>query len=755
MKSLRRLAELVAGKAAFLRDMVKNALAIDAKSQSEGLSSTQIIKQYQDFKCNTPHAISPDEFADIYAETIAYGLLAARLDDEYPNTFLRSQALDLFPKSNPFLRELFAYIAGPSLDDRLRSAIDDICDLFQSTDMLTILRNPCEIRGQQDPFLHFCEAFLAKYNPARRKSRGVWHTPKPVVSFIVRSVDELLKNEFGLPDGLADASMIESDPDLGECANRMQPILTSQSNHRVQILDPATGPGTFLAEVMEFIAERVKDSAPEQWASYIDNDLIPRIHGYELLVASYAMCHIKLQMTLAGLGYKPSNNPPPYRVYLTNTLENGENVVQTMFGLSHTIPRDARIMSEIERKTPILCVIGNPPYSGESENNGHWIMDLMECYKKEPGGLQKLQERNSKWINDDYVKFIRFAEHMIATTGEGILGFVTNHGYLDNPTFRGMRWHLMNCFDRIYLLDLHGNSKKKEVSPNGSPDKNLFDISQGVAIIVAVKRRRANGTEKPLAELRYGELWGTREQKFEALARGTISTLAEAVLPPNAPQFPFVARNFSAETEYEKGFSVVDLMPTNSVGIVTARDDLTIDMDRDALWARVQDFYETDVETLRTRYNLGKDARDWSVERAKADVIANYSRSNLTQVAYRPFDHRWTYHTGNQRGFQSYPRVEVMRHFTTPLAKPSASGTIGLVFTRTVEGSRSFADVIVQNIPITLHYLSIKEGNYIAPLHLFPQDGDIDQTTRVNMDPALFEQIRVAAGLAAPFSRDR
>lgn len=733
-----KLAAIMAGKAAIIKDIMGRALVADMDARAANGTATDLIGQYEAFRTSLIHDITVEEFADIYAETIAYGLFAARLHDDTPDSFTRAEALDLLPKTNPFLRELFIYIAGPNLDERLRRVIDELCNVFCATDMDRVLRNFGKITARQDPFLHFYEDFLAEYNPAKRKARGVWYTPEPVVNFIVRAVDEVLKTEFGLTDGLADTSKITIDWDTGQNDPKTgKPAHIKKEVHRVQILDPATGTGTFLAEVVKLVSERIRGVAPGQLSAYIERDLIPRLHGFELLMASYAMCHMKLDMILTRLGYKPSAHPPRLGVYLTNSLEEGERVEQTLFGLSRAIANEARAASDIKRQTPIMCVIGNPPYSGESSNKGDWIMGLMEAYKKEPGGKQKLQERNPKWINDDYVKFIRLAEHMIAQNGEGVLGFITNHGYLDNPTFRGMRWQLMHSFDKIYVLDLHGNSKKKEVCPDGSPDKNVFDIMQGVAIIIGVKHRQTGKAAKPLAQVRHGELWGSRDAKGVALWEGAMPQLASTVLPHKAPAYPFVARDETQEAEYAKGFSVAELMPVNSVGIVTARDELTIDMDRDTLWQRVQDFTQTDVETLRTRYNLGKDVQDWSVARAKADVIANFGQEHLVRIAYRPLDTRWTYYTGTSRGFQCRPRGEVMRHMASHenismmLPKQTKDG-LGALACSSIAGHKAFS-----GFDITSNF----------PFYLNPEEGTLDQTIRVNFDPKLYTQIRAAAGL--------
>ncbi|WP_353199171.1 type ISP restriction/modification enzyme [Sandarakinorhabdus sp.] len=737
----KQLAEMMAGKAVIIKDIMGRALAADMAAGR----LTELTGQYQAFKANLIHDISVADFADIYAETIAYGLFAARLHDTSLDTFSRMEALELLPKSNPFLRSLFGYIAGYDLDDRIRWVIDDLCEVFRAADLHSILKDFGKFTARNDPFLHFYETFLAEYNPAKRKARGVWYTPEPVVNFIVRAVDDVLKTEFGLADGLADTSRVTIDWDTGQTNPKNgQPVTIRKDVHRVQILDPATGTGTFLAEVIKLVAGRVQGIAPGQWSNYVENDLIPRLHGFELLMASYAMCHMKLDMILTELGYRPSGNPPRLGVYLTNSLEEGERVEQNLFGLSLAMANEAKAASDIKRQHPIMCVIGNPPYSGESANKGDWIMGLMEAYKQEPGGKQKLQERNPKWINDDYVKFIRFAEHMITKNGEGVLGFITNHGYLDNPTFRGMRWHLMNSFDRIHVIDLHGNAKKKEVSPDGSADTNVFDIMQGVAIIIAVKRKADSHTVKPLAEVFHGDLWGNRGGKYGALWAGSPTGLAPASLRHKPPAYPFVPRDYAVEAVYSQGFSIAELMPVNSVGIVTARDELTIDMDREALWNRVQDFPKLDAETLRAKYALGKDVRDWTVAFAKADVTANFGQKHIVPIAYRPFDTRLTYYTGNSRGFLCFPRREVMQNLADRenLAIMVCRQTIQPHWHHVMAFNHVIDDSCVSNLS--------RERGYCLPIYFYPNERDLDQSIRANFEPKLFARIRDAAGLSGP-----
>ena len=486
IRSAARLAQMMAGKAAIIKDVLGQLLRDDTALRSA------LGGQYRAFKAELLPHMDTDEFADLYAETITYGMFAARLHDDSLETFSRSEALQHLPRSNPFLRSLFGYIAGPELDDRIRWIIDDLADILRASDPRMLFRDFGKFTARNDPFVHFYEDFLKEYNPKKRKSRGVWYTPEPVVDFIVRAVDDVLKREFGLPDGLADTSKVTVDYDTGTNDAKGRPRLIRKDIHRVQILDPATGTGTFLAKAVQTIADRVKSRAPGKWSGYVERELIPRIHGFELLMASYAMCHMKLDMQLRETGYKPGPAAPRLSVWLTNALEPGEREVRDLFFTA--LADEARGASEVKRNTPIMCIIGNPPYSGESSNTGAWITGLMDAYKKEPGGKLRLDEHQSRWLLDDYVKFIRLAEATIdRSEGGGVLGFITNHGYLDNPTFRGMRWHLLQSFDAIHVLDLHGNAKKKEKSPDGSPDKNVFDIQQGVSIIIAVRRQGKKG----------------------------------------------------------------------------------------------------------------------------------------------------------------------------------------------------------------------------------------------------------------------
>ncbi len=748
--SSKRLAELMAGKAALIKEIMGNALVADMKAKGDGATATDLIGQYEAFKANLISDITVADFADIYAETIAYGLFAARLHDETLDTFTRTEALDLLPKSNPFLRALFVYIAGPNLDERLRRVVDDLCAVFLAADMEKVLRHFGKVTKRQDPFLHFYETFLAEYNPAKRKARGVWYTPEPVVNFIVRAVDEVLKTEFGLADGLADTSRISVDWDTGQNDPKTgKPATIKKEVHRVQILDPATGTGTFLAEAVKLISERVKGIAPSQWSNYVENDLIPRIHGFELLMASYAMCHMKLDMILTGLGYKPNDKAPRLGVYLTNSLEEGERVEQTLFGLSRAIADEAKAASDIKRQTPIMCVMGNPPYSGISQNNGKWITGLIEDYKYVDG--VHFGERKH-WLQDDYVKFIRFAESMIEKNGEGVLGFITNHGYLDNPTFRGMRWHLLKTFDKIFVMNLHGNSNRKEVCPDGSPDKNVFDIKQGVSVIVAT-RKKVNHEKDHLAEVFHSDLWGQRKSKEQALNAQGLPGNNWTKIDLFHPYYFFVPFDAKHAVAYEVGASLGELFPVQSKGIITARDGLAVDFSESDLISKIETFIDpntNDDETRRKFFGSKKngkykpgDTRGWKMSEARPALRNLSIHEHLIPMCYRPFDRRASF-----RGSEltDWPRNEVMDHVV-------GNSNLALSFNRRIEQERPFTDALVFDCAIQHHSLSIKEANDFAPLYRYPDlgadqaDAFSSNDRTVNLDPKLYSEICEAAGI--------
>ncbi len=695
--SASRLAKLMAGKARLLENIIEQAMNDD----TESYANKNLHGQYQAFKDVLIQELKPEDFADIYAQTIAYGMFAARLHDDTPEDFSREEAAKLIPKTNPFLRQIFNNLAGNDLDERIAWVVDDLVTVFQATDLKKIMASYVRDKLHHDPMIHFYEDFLAEYNPKLRKSKGVWYTPQPVVGFIVRAVDEILQKEFGLPEGLADYSMIEREVAVeqsrdGRTKDGMKHAM--KRFHRVQILDPATGTGTFLAEVVNQIYDRYRDNQGV-WQQYVEQHLLPRLHGFEILMASYAVAHLKLDMLLGETGYHHQSEKR-LQVYLTNSLEESNNEPRTLF--AQWLSLEATEANVIKRDCPVMVVIGNPPYSGESQNKGRWIMSLMEDYKKEPGGKQPLDERNPKWLNDDYVKFIRLAQHYIEKKGEGIIGFINPHGYLDNPTFRGMRWNLLKTFDKIYTIDLHGNSKKKETCPDGSKDENVFDIMQGVSINLFVKTGKKGKEE--LGKVYHKDLYGLRQQKYDFLDGATLDNVGYEEMRPKTPMYFFVPKNFDLQEEYDKGFKVDELFNVSSVSVVTAKDAILVDMNEKSLFAKVKQEYGSADSSLIKRYN------------------------------YRPFDDRFVYYDVQKI---ERPRETTMRQMVHQ--------NIALLTCRQLAGNEwkhvSVADGIVDDCRVSS---KTKERGYVFPLYVYKENlGKEECIVNYNME----QYEKIAKGL--------
>ena len=740
------LAKRMAAKARLLARVIAKALSRDAHTDDEiNANDSDLQNQLAAFQKHLIHDIDGDTFADIYAQTVAYGMFAARLHDSTPATFTRREAAELIPVTNPFLRRFFQHIAGYELDQRIRWAVDDLADIFRAADVGELMKDYGKATQRNDPFMHFYETFLGEYNPKLRKSRGVYYTPEPVVNFIVRAVDDILKTEFCIEDGLADTSktIIEMDafPFTKKSKKSRKKEKYRKEVHKVQILDPATGTGTFLAAIVQHIYENKFANQKGVWPGYVRDHLIPRLNGFEVLMASYAMAHTKLEMVLRDSGCELDE--ARLRIYLTNSLEEHHPDTGTLF--AQWLAAEANEANFIKRDTPVMVVIGNPPYSGESANKGKWIADLLKEYKQEPGG-GKLQEKNSKWLNDDYVKFIRYGQHYIDRTGEGVLAYINNHSFLDNPTFRGMRWSLLQSFDTIYIVDLHGNSKKKETAPDGSKDKNVFDIQQGVSINIFIKTaKKKDGTP---AKVFHRDLYGERDSKYQFLWEHNLQQSNFQELHPQAPQYFFVPMDYGLQAEYEKGFSVTDMFPTNSVGIVTARDRFTIYHRPQELKTAISIFRSMDDEIAREKFSLGADVRDWKVALARKDLEQNvFAKNNDTAVLinYRPFDTRYTYYTGNSKGFHCMPRGEVMQHFLS-------GGNVGLVTIRRSRSSSDWREIFVTSKMNTgATAISSLDINYTFPLYLYPdtKQSDIDdnEQRKPNLDDSIVKTIAENLGL--------
>ena len=680
-------AEELAGR---LASLTRNIRAIIVRAFQAGHASQQ-LRDWRDAFAATllpelaPHADAKketeavSEFGDMFAQTLAYGLFSARASSG-STKFSREKAQKLIPRTNPFLRTFFEQITGAALDDEpFAGFVEDLIQTLDHADMARVMEDFGKHGRRRDPVVHFYETFLQAYDPKLRELRGVYFTPEPVVNYIVQSIDRLLKDKFGIKAGLADQSKLTVTRQEGERQIK-------DETHRVLILDPATGTATFLYTVLDFIrAQFKKKKNAGQWGSYVHEHLLPRLFGFELLMAPYAVAHFKLGLALAAMdeeplfrqqwSYEPRANER-LNIFLTNTLEDLELATQQL-GPLRALSDEANSAYEIKKHKPVLVVLGNPPYSGHSANKGEWISKLVRDYHFCDG--QPLGERNPKWLQDDYVKFLRWGQWRIEKTGQGVLAFITNHGYLDNPTFRGMRQNLMQTFDEIYILDLHGNSKKKETIPNsGKSDKNVFDIQQGVTIGIFVKlppgaKSRA-GSPLPAAErrarsdvacqqrpatVRHCHLWGAeRQAKYDWLEDNQIESTEWATLAPAAPHYLFIPQNTKRLKEYERGWKITDMMPVNSVGIVTARDSLTLAWDKEELWRRVLNFSRLSPEEARHRFDLPADAQDWRVEAAQEDIErSRRDQSRIVRLLYRPFDWRYTYYTGTTGGFHCSARM--------------------------------------------------------------------------------------------------
>jgi predicted helicase len=703
-----RLAEL----ARMIRDRVKTALAIETETGA----LTRLMKAFQEALV---HDLDSNGFADMYAQTIAYGLLSARIADPHKKT---ADDFTGHMRTNPFLRELMETFlkvggrrgkaGGPGIDfDEL--GVSEVVELLDDANMEAVVRDFGDRNPQEDPVIHFYELFLKEYDAKKRMQRGVFYTPRPVVSYIVRSVDELLRTEFGLADGLADATT------WGEMAKRHKDLTipddVEPGQPFVQILDPATGTGTFLVEVIDLIHKTLVAKWKVQghgerriealWNDYVPKHLLPRLHGYELMMSPYAIAHLKIGLKLYETGYRFDSDERA-RIYLTNALEPARDM-QLRTSMFPALAHEALAVNEVKRKQRFTVVIGNPPYAGESSNDGVWVRGLLRSYYMVDG--RPLGEQNPRWLQDDYVKFIRLAEYLVTQTSVGVVGYITNHSYIDNPTFRGLRRSVQLTFNQsISVLDLHGNTKKGERDSKGLPDKNVFDIQQGVAVSLF-----ARVPTPRYQEVRYADILGSRESKYAFLVQHVGSRMPWSVLTPVAPFYLFTRQDRTYVDEYEQWPRITDVMPLHSNGVVTGRDHLCVQWSREQAWNVVRRFVSLSREEARKEYGLGPDSRDWQVSLAQADLKRDGPRAGgLASILYRPFDTRWTYYTGRSRGFLCMPRRETMQHMLT-------GDNLALITSRMTKGE-TFRHAQVARTPSEAIVMSPKTSNngFIFPLFI-------------------------------------
>lgn len=732
IKSAQRLAVMMAGKARLLENTLYQALMSDENSDD----NSDLRDQFNIFKSVLIHDLTPKGFADIYAQTLAYGMFAARLHDDTLDTFSRQEAAELIPKTNPFLRKLFSHVAGIDIDDRIKLTVDNLADVFRATDVAAILQNFGKTTQTQDPIIHFYETFLKKYDPELSKKAGVYYTPKPVVQFIVRAVDDILKSEFNLPEGIADTSKIEIEKQTQTSDSRTKSGYKTVKElvHKVQILDPATGTGTFLATIIQHIFHSQSENMGGMWSSYVEKDLLPRLHGFELLMASYAIAHLKLDMLLTETGYKPIK-PKRMQVYLTNSLEEHHPDTGTLF--ASWLSAEANEANAVKRDAPVMVVMGNPPYSAKSSNKGEWIQGLIADYKK---------NLNEKKINldDDYIKFIRYGQHYIEKNGEGILAFITNNSFIDGITHRQMRKNLIESFDSIYILNLNGFSKLK----NGDViDENVFDIMQGVSVNIFIK----NASETKTA-IRYKSILGKRAEKYDFLTNSNISDMDWQNIRVEAPYYFLSPRDFENRHVYEDSFELKDIFQINNSGIKTDRDNLFYDDNRKLLSTRFFTLLSNDFDMdFAKSYNI-KDSGSYKITKVIKDK--SFYEENINLCTYRPFEDKFIYYS---RGIISRPAHKVIQHIDGRDNQCLIIGRQGQVI-----GNMPWNLVFTTN-KLVDYNVFYRGGGYVFPLYLYSQKDDQtelleskdeDKPVRTpNLNPEIVADI--AKGIGLTFTNEK
>lgn len=682
IKSPKQLANLMAQKAVMIRDVIINALDMCTESS--------LVNQRDAFKQILLHDLTNHTFADMYAQTIAYGLFVARLNDTTLEDFSRQEARELISKNNPFLRQLFDYISGANLDDSLVWIVDDLVEIFRAVDLNKLLKNFGRTTQMSDPFLHFYETFLESYDKVNKEKRGVYYTPQPVVRFIVSAVDRILKNDFNLSHGLADDTTIKHTRTLYYRSKKVRgkvvdvPVTTEGNIYKVQILDPATGTGTFLAETIRKIYSYFVNQQGI-WSQYVDKALIPRLNGFEIMMTPYVMCHLKLDLLLQDTGYQTTRQTNRFNVYLTNALEKDET---SKYPLLDWLSEEAKQAGRIKSETPIMIVMGNPPYSISSCNKSKYIDEIMEVYK------QDLNEKNIQPLSDDYIKFIRMGETYIEKNKEGVLAYISNNRFLDGVIHRRMRQRLMETFDKIYILDLHGNAKKKETARDGSKDENVFDIQQGVSINIFVKT--GNKQPKELAKVYHAELMGLRENKFDYLNNHEIDNVEFMELQPVEPYYFFVPKDFNAQSDYDKGFKIDELFKINTSGVKTHHDNELVS-----------------IQPFDTEYNK--------------------------IYYYKPFDIRYIDYNTNKVVRHRY---NVMKHFII-------GDNIGLILMRSLVNTETYSTVQLSNSLSDINYYGFQSYNF--PLYLYDDDSAqksfFESNRKPNLNMDIVHELETRLGL--------
>lgn len=660
------LALALAELARRIRKRVNAVLALE----SEHGHLRQLHKAFKD---NLIADLTDDGFADMYAQTITYGLFAARASRS-SGALVADDAALMAPSTNPFLRDLlqdFLHAGGRARRSSKRVdfdelGINEVVTTLRDVPMDAVLRAFNAERPGDDPVIHFYEDFLKAYDKKMRAKRGVFYTPRPVVQFIVRSVDEILKTEFGIEDGLA------STISWGEMRRRKPelalPEHCTNETPFVQILDPATGTATFIVEVIDHVHAHMLSQWRKQglvtraqwapkWNDYVKKDLLPRLYAFELMMAPYAIAHMKIGLKLAETGYAFPDDGPRVNVFLTNALEPAHAVDPGLEFEAPMLAHEASAANRVKERLAATVVMGNPPYSLRSGNMAPGQRALIDRFRRVAG--QEIKEKGAlqfeKNLNDDYVKFFGLGDEILRRANSGVLCFITNHSYLDNPTLRGLRYCLLSTSGNTYILDLHGNTTKKESTPTGLTDQNVFEIKQGVAIGLFVR-----GADD-VANVRHIDLWGTREAKEQQLTEGTLSSLSWRVLDPTYEQYFLIPQDRSLKDEYERHFLLPAAMTVNGAGYITARDNLVVDFERNVLEKRIESFKQSTLSDsdLLSVFQI-ESKQGWDLRSARKELLSIDVRDQIQPTYYRPFDWRWIFFDSTLVWGRSWPTHQHM-----------------------------------------------------------------------------------------------
>jgi len=679
-----RLALALATRSRLLRDHLGEELV----RQEREHKGARLYGLYQIFRDQVFNELTLKEFADAFAQMLAYGLFLARLNSDSEPVTLHN-AREHVPGSFRLIRELVDFLTELEKDEYrdVRWVVEEVLSIVNGLNLAAIHEDLSfrqrkaisrKVRAadeeehrlfERDPFIYFYEDYLKAYDPATRKGRGVYYTPPPVVNFIVRAVDDILKDTFGIRDGLAD-------------------------HRRVTVLDFACGTGTFILEVFQRVFDNIGGPEAGRADLMVREHFLKNIFGFEYLIAPYTIAHLKLSQYLKDQKHGLKDDER-LQVFLTNTLEPIEPQANLLLpAVSAEVEAAQRV-----KEQPILVITGNPPYSAHSKNTGAWITAAIEPYKMVD---EKHFGERKHWLHDDYVKFIRFAQLKMDAVEEGVVGVITNHSWLDNPTFRGVRQSLMRSFEQIYVLDLHGNSKKKEHAPDGSKDENVFDIEQGVAISLFVKKP---GLEQGVWR---GDLWGNRLAKYQAVASSSFDRFGWKELEVESPQYLFKSLGSRKNSQaYKKYWGIPDVLPENTPGIITARDRFSIAFNPAELGQRVSrliDPRNTD-KALRDEYKI-KDTRGWSLSQARAALRNRPGwKEAIRLILQTPFDCRYVAHDIRLIDWGRWG-------FTSRLSKDE----LGLCLPRKIDIQRPWEHVFVAKKFISHHAVSMKEVNYYFPL---------------------------------------